>query len=128
MNLCKLTKCFNPCTYNFKTLIIIILSLSPLIKGCKKTSYPPRAENEIYLLYKTFSPQQLVIKKGGEVIFTNRDNANHTVTSNSGIFKSGKLQTDKSFRYTFDEPGKYYFYCNYHSSNLQEGGVITVTE
>lgn len=109
----------------YKLLVAVIVSAAA-IQGCKKDTYPPRGENEIYLLYKTFSPQQLVVKKGTEVTFTNRDNANHTVTSNAGIFKSGKLQTDKSFSFTFDEPGKYYFYCNYHSSSLQENGVITV--
>ncbi|PBQ30787.1 hypothetical protein CNR22_03015 [Sphingobacteriaceae bacterium] len=97
-----------------------------LFISCKKNEIPPPAENEIYLMYKMFSPQQLTVKKGKEVIFTNRDNANHSATSNAGVFNSGKLKTDKSYSYTFDKAGTYYFYCNYHSSNVQENGVITV--
>lgn len=95
---------------------------------CKRREVPARKENEIYLLYKNFNPQQLTVKKGTEVTFTNRDNANHTATSNTSVFKSGKLQTDKSFSYKFETAGTYYFYCNYHSSNLQETGAIIVTE
>ena len=102
-------------------LIFFVLFIS-----CKKTEIPPPAENEIYLMYKMFSPQQLTVKKGTEVIFTNRDNANHSVTSNGGLFDSGKIKSDKSYSFTFEEKGTYYFYCSYHSSNMQENGVITV--
>lgn len=102
-------------------LIFFVLFIS-----CKKTEIPPPAANEIYLMYKMFSPQQITVKKGTEVIFTNRDNANHTATSNGGLFDSGKIKSDKSYSFTFEEKGTYYFYCNYHSSNMQENGVIIV--
>lgn len=96
------------------------------LNSCKKKDIGTPGENEIFLLYKAFNPTQLSVKKGTTVKFTNKDNANHTATANSNLFNSGKLQTDESYTYTFDTPGTYYFYCNYHSSNNQEQGVIIV--
>lgn len=113
-------------TCNIIAMFFSCLACLVYLAACKKTTIPPRGENEIYFLYKMFSPQQLTVKKGTEVTFTNRDNANHTATSNAGVFKSGKLKTDQSYTFTFTEAGTYYFYCNYHSSNVQENGVITV--
>lgn len=116
-------------TKNNLFAVFIALGLSLILSfhtSCKKQELPPQGENDIYLFYKAFSPQQLTVKKGTTVTFTNRANGNHTITSNIGLFKSGKLKTDQSYSYTFDEVGTYYFYCNYHSSELRENGVITV--
>lgn len=117
---------------NFKrnTLILLIKSwLIYLVIGlvsCKKKDIGTPGENEIFLLYKTFSPTSLSIKKGTTIKFTNKDNANHSVTSGNGVLNSGKIKSEDSYSYTFDNIGSYYFYCNYHSDNKQENGVIIV--
>jgi plastocyanin len=94
--------------------------------GCKKKEIGQPSENEIFLLYKAFTPTSLTVAKGTTVKFTNKDNANHTATSSSGRFDSGKIQSGESWSYTFTEAGTYYFYCNYHSTNQQEQGAIIV--
>lgn len=92
--------------------------------SCKKKKIGTPGENEIFLLYKTFSPSSLIVKKGTTVTFTNKDNANHTVTSNSGLFSSGKIQSDESFKHTFNDVGTFNFFCNYHSSQQEQGAII----
>ncbi len=103
----------------------IIFNLTSLT-GCKKTEIGTPGENEVFLLYKTFTPTQLTIKKGTTVTFTNKDNANHSVTANNHLFDSGKITSGTSYTYTFNDVGSYFYSCNYHSSIQQEQGVITV--
>lgn len=105
--------------------IITIIAICCLF-SCKKQDSGTPGPNEIFLEYKTFNPLQLEVTKGTTVTFTNKDNANHSVTSNNKLFDSGKITSDNSFAHTFNDAGVFYFYCNYHSSNTQEQGAILV--
>ncbi|MBL7937067.1 MAG: cupredoxin domain-containing protein [Bacteroidia bacterium] len=109
-----------------KTLTLFLSFLFIMIEfsACKKKEIGTPGENEIFLLYKTFSPTSLVIKKGTTVTFTNKDNANHSVSSSSGLFNSGKIKSDESFKHTFNDAETYNFFCNYHSSQQEQGAVI----
>ncbi|MES2132836.1 MAG: cupredoxin domain-containing protein [Bacteroidota bacterium] len=110
-----------------KTLILVsVVCLSTLFTDCSKKPTGTREANEIWLEYKLFVPQQLVVKAGTTVKFTNKDNANHSATNLNGLFDSGKITSDNSYSYTFDKVGTYSFYCNYHSSNTSEQGYIIV--
>jgi len=107
-------------------ILFFILCAGVLVNGCSKKPTGTRGENEIWLEYKLFVPQQLVVKAGTTVTFTNKDNANHSATNINGLFDSGKITSDDSYTYTFDKPGTYSFYCNYHSGNQSEQGYIVV--
>lgn len=107
------------------TTIMLVFVLITLIQ-CKKTEIGNPAENEIFLLYKLFNPSSLAIAKGTTVKFTNKDNANHSATSSGGLFDSGKIESDKSYSYTFNNAGTYNIFCKYHQSNMQEQGYIVV--
>lgn len=107
-------------------VLFLVVCAGILMNGCNKKPKGTRGENEIWLEYKLFVPQQLVVKAGTTVTFTNKDNANHTATNINGLFDSGKITSENSWSYTFDKPGTYSFYCNYHSSNTSEQGYIVV--
>ena len=62
----------------------------------------------------TFAPQQITVKAGTTVVWTNGDDIPHTVTSKTGIFKSKALDTDDKFSFTFATPGKYDYFCALH--------------
>ncbi|HSH68260.1 MAG TPA: cupredoxin domain-containing protein [Bacteroidia bacterium] len=94
--------------------------------ACKKQDPGTPGENEIFLEYKTFHPTQLAVQKGTTVTFINKDNADHTVTSTTKLFDSGRIRSGDSYTFTFNDAGVFYFYCNYHSSNSQEQGAILV--
>jgi plastocyanin len=104
-------------------LLIIIFSISSV--SCRKEKGSPAA-NEIWLEYKAFNPSQRSIAVGTTITFINKDNANHTATETNKIFDSGKVISGNSYSYTFNTPGTYYFFCNYHSSNSSEQGAIRV--
>lgn len=63
------------------------------------------------------------IPVGTTVTWTNLDSAPHTVTQTGGGFQSGKLDTGATFSFTFDTPGTYEYFCEYHA-NMK--GTITV--
>ncbi len=112
---------------NTKIGLIAVLALTLSI-SCKKEDKGSPGLNEIWLEYKAYNPSQLVITPGTTVTFTNKDNANHTVTSTNGIFDSGKVTSGNTFTYTFNDLGTFYFFCNYHSTNSAEQGAILVKQ
>jgi plastocyanin len=64
-----------------------------------------------------FSPTPLTVAPGAKVTWTNTDDEPHTVVSADGgkTFKSGALDTDDKFSFTFDKPGTYKYFCSIHS-------------
>ncbi|HEY1543014.1 MAG TPA: cupredoxin family copper-binding protein [Xanthobacteraceae bacterium] len=70
----------------------------------------------------TFGPQQLTVKLGDTVIWTNEDDIPHTVVS-IARFRSAALDTGDKFAFTFTKPGTYQYFCGLHP---QMQGTIVV--
>ena len=60
-----------------------------------------------------FEPQQLTVKVGQTVTWTNRDDIPHTVVC-AGKFRSKTMDTDDSFSFTFAAAGDYKYFCSLH--------------
>lgn len=65
---------------------------------------------------KGFFPNNIVVVLGvnNTVVWENKDNSPHTVTSNDGSFESGNMAPGQSFTFTFTLPGTYTYHCTYH--------------
>ena len=62
-----------------------------------------------------FSPMTLTTQVGVEgSAGVNQDDEPHTVVSDTGLFRSGALDTGNSFTYRFDKPGTYHVFCSMH--------------
>jgi amicyanin len=72
------------------------------------------AEVSIKIANFTFSPQRLTVKAGTTVTWTNDDDIPHTVNASNQAFKSGALDTDQKFSFTFATPGTYQYFCALH--------------
>jgi plastocyanin len=70
--------------------------------------------NRVVVKNFMFEPMSLSTAAGSTVIWTNLDDQPHAVMGDSGVFRSGALDTNESFSYTFDEPGTYRFICSIH--------------
>ncbi|HUB96296.1 MAG TPA: cupredoxin family copper-binding protein [Stellaceae bacterium] len=72
-----------------------------------------------------FGPNNLTVKAGTTITWTNKDDEPHTVVSAADrpLFKSSALDTDDSFSFTFDKPGTYKYFCSIHP-RMQ--GTVTV--
>ena len=61
----------------------------------------------------TFGPQELKVKAGKTVTWTNEDDIPHTVVSQN-TFRSKVLDTDGKYSFTFTTPGIYKYFCSLH--------------
>lgn len=61
----------------------------------------------------TFGPQELKVKSGTTVTWTNEDDIPHTVVSPSN-FRSKPLDSEDKFAFTFTTPGIYKYFCSLH--------------
>ena len=57
----------------------------------------------------------LTVKAGSTVVWTNKDDIPHTVTSDSNAFSSQLMDTNAKFQFTFAKPGKYLYHCKLHA-------------
>jgi predicted secreted protein with PEFG-CTERM motif len=77
------------------------------VSGCEETQ-------ECYI------PYQITVHPGDEVVWSNDDNAPHTVTSGiapdspDGLFDSSELLAGTTFSHTFDTLGEYDYFCMVH--------------
>jgi plastocyanin len=62
----------------------------------------------------SFVPKQLTVKAGTTVVWTNKDDIPHTVTSDDKVFSSSLIDTNEKFQYTFTKPGKFPYFCKVH--------------
>ena len=75
----------------------------------------------------SFQPKELVVRAGSTVTWTNNDgNVNHTVTSDTGAWDSGRFSGGGTFSFTFDEPGVYPYHCKPHSGRGMTGEIIVI--
>jgi plastocyanin len=70
--------------------------------------------NRIVVKDFMFTPNNLTIKAGSSVTWSNQDDEPHTVVSDAGLFRSGAIDTNESFSFKFDKPGTYHFTCSIH--------------
>ena len=89
-----------------------------LILGAMEVYVPSVAETadatKIVVKDFMFVPTPLTVKAGATVTWTNMDDEPHTVVSDTGLFKSGGMDTNESFSFKFDKPGTYHFTCSIH--------------
>ena len=99
----------------------------------------PEASNAAVVMQLiAFKPETVTIDAGTTVTWTQKDPGVHTVTSGSveqggngvatapdGRFESGELATGRTFRFTFDQPGIYPYFCSAHPATMR--GEVRVT-
>ena len=62
----------------------------------------------------TFKPDVLTIKPGTIVTFVNHDDIPHSIVESDSKFKSKVLDTDESFKMTFETAGSIGYFCGLH--------------
>ena len=71
-----------------------------------------------------FAPQELKVKVGQEITWTNEDSAPHTVTATSGAeFDSGTMDQGATYTWKATKAGTVEYFCAIHPSMV---GTITV--
>ena len=72
-----------------------------------------------------YSPKELTVAVGTKVTWVNDDQVPHTVSEVNKVFRSGALDTNDSFSYTFLIPGTFEYFCILHPQMI---GSVRVTQ
>ena len=81
------------------------------------------AVKRIEIKDKKYTQAKVTIKTGQTIVWTNRDDSDHTIVADDGSFGSGDLARGESYKFTFKKKGKFKYHCKYHP---REKGEITV--
>lgn len=87
------------------------LALATLLIGTPLLAAAPA---QVVIKDFMFTPSTLTVKAGTTVIWANKDEEPHTVFSDTGLFRSGAIDTGEMFSFKFDKPGTYHFLCTIH--------------
>ncbi|HKU86897.1 MAG TPA: cupredoxin family copper-binding protein [Casimicrobiaceae bacterium] len=61
-----------------------------------------------------FAPKEITVRPGTTIVWTNHDEAPHTVVSSDKSFASKGLDTDDRFEHTFEREGDFGYICSVH--------------
>lgn len=79
--------------------------------------------HEINILNYAFIPDSLEINIGDKVVWTNKDETKHTITSKEGTeLNSRFLGKGERYIHTFKKPGTYNYFCKPHP--YMQGKII----
>lgn len=111
-------------------IILVVLAVIGLVfYETRDIETSPESKNSIDDTVKTekqlnieiksfaFSPNELTIRSGEKIVWTNQDSAPHTITSDLGNeLTSKRLNKGESFSYTFNNAGIYEYHCELHKT------------
>jgi plastocyanin len=75
-----------------------------------------------------FQQNNITVKPGTTVRWTNRGGHAHTITSNQNLWDSGDIQPGATYTATFTHPGTYYYYCRHHTGEEMRGVIVVQGE
>jgi plastocyanin len=77
----------------------------------------PAAATSVEIHDLAFDPATIEIPVGSSVTWTNDDSVPHTATAQDrAALQSGTIQPGESFSQTFDTPGTYDYFCEFHAN------------
>ena len=91
-----------------------LLALATLVAMLAYASVQAATPSEVVIKDFMFVPTTLTVKAGTTVVWANKDEEPHTVFSDTGMFRSGAIDTGEKFSFKFDQPGTYHFLCTIH--------------
>jgi plastocyanin len=95
-------------------LTVVSVAALWLVAASSLSSAAPSDSTQIVIKDFMFTPNSLTVKPGSTVTWVNKDDEPHSVVSDTGLFRSGAVDTNETFSYKFDKPGTYHFTCAIH--------------
>lgn len=99
-------------------LPVLALALNLAIPSSRSAAAPPPAAaartQNIQIRNFAFVPAVLTVAPGTTVTWVNADEDPHSVVAVDKGFRSGALDTDDKYSFTFTRPGDYAYFCSLH--------------
>ncbi|MBI4287227.1 MAG: cupredoxin domain-containing protein [Chloroflexi bacterium] len=75
-----------------------------------------------------YKEKTMIIKKGTTVIWVNNDQAAHNVVHDAGGFRSGSLARGATYSFSFNEAGRFPYFCEFHGDKggIDMAGLVVV--
>jgi plastocyanin len=110
-------------------LLIVATLLSGFGLAPAAGARPAAQEVTVEMRNIAFEPRTVTVPAGTTVVWVNRDAFAHTVTADNGSFDSGLIPPGGAFRFTFERPGTYPYYCVPHGGpgGVGMAGLVVVT-
>jgi plastocyanin len=89
-----------------------IAAFAALMQSVHAASPAPAVE--VAITKFAFAPKEITVAPGTKVVWTNRDETPHTVTSADKTFASKGMDTDDKFENTFAREGDFTYICTVH--------------
>ena len=112
-------------------IVVQIQTLPTATPTAVPTATPTPAPKAVTVLMQgfAFKDKAFSIERGTTVVWPNKDNAKHTVTSDSGSpLNSKDIKSADQFSFMFAESGTFAYYCEYHGDKggVDMSGVVIV--
>jgi plastocyanin len=105
-------------TLRFATVVAmgcLCLAVAPAGFAGKADASSKAAASQVEIRNFAFAPNAITVPVGTRVVWTNRDEEPHVVTSAGKQFAtSPALDTSDTYAVTFSRPGTYAYYCSIH--------------
>jgi|SRR5438270_6209178 len=95
-------------------ILALVLALSYAALARPQQAAEPAATAEVKIDNFTFSPAELHVKAGTQVVWVNKDDIPHNIVSEDKTFKSKVIDTDERFTFLAAKPGTYPYFCGIH--------------
>ena len=94
--------------------LVLVFCAALVMHAIFAAAAPPAPSADLNIAKFAFAPKEITIAPGTKIIWTNRDETPHTVTSNDKSFASKGLDTDDKFEHTFASEGDFSYICTVH--------------
>lgn len=96
--------------------IVILFTILSISGSCKKSTSDTPGMNEVFIQGMAFNPRTITVTANTTIIWTNKDGVAHTVTSTTGLFDSGSINSNGTYSHTFATAGTFPYRCTIHPS------------
>lgn len=97
-----------------RATVAALLCAASIVFVAQGQAASPAPTVEVAITKFAFAPKEITVAPGTRIVWTNRDETPHTVTSSDKRFASKGLDTDDTFEHTFDGTGDFAYICTVH--------------
>ncbi len=90
-------------------LAVALLAAAPLLRAA-----PAGNALQVGIENFAYAAKDITVTPGTTIVWTNKDETPHTVTSPDRSFASKGMDTGDTFRHTFDQEGDFAYLCTVH--------------
>jgi plastocyanin len=108
-------------------LLFVLFAIAGLACGGSPAAAPTAtpAASGVSLDIQSRTHQDVEVRVGTTVTWTNRDSVPHTATARDGQWKSERLSQGQTFSHTFFQAGTFEYFCEVHPNDPNMVGRVT---